>query len=194
MTLRTRLLVGVVAVLLAVTAAVGIVARSQHRFTQRQLDRQLAAVLPALPRLVRAELAARSGRPNMPAPLSAASGPLEAIVADLYVGYIGSDGALVTVATPLDDPEVRPILPRDLVAGRPSTVDTSAGRAPRLRVVSGELFPGLTVLAGVSTERIDAAGQRLLAGVGIDEKTSAARNASRADCSGLRRSSRQRKV
>lgn len=153
--------------MLAVTAAVGIVARSQHRFTQRQLDRQLAAVLPALPRLVRAELAAGSGRPNMPAPLSAASGPLEAIVADLYVGYIGPDGALVTVATPLDDPEVRPILPRDLIAGRPSTVDTSAGRAPRLRVVTSELLPGLTVVAGVSTERIDAAGQRLLAGVGI---------------------------
>ncbi len=174
MTLRARLLIGVAAVVVALTVAVAMVARSQHRFTQRQLDRQLAAVLPALPRLVRADLVAGAARPNLSTPLSqpsaspaTAAGPLQAIVADLYVGYIGPDGVLVTVATPVDDPRVLPVPPADLTPGHYSTVATSAGLAPRLRVVTSQLRPGLTLIAGVSTERIDAAGRRLVMGVGL---------------------------
>ncbi|MFN0028544.1 MAG: ATP-binding protein [Acidimicrobiales bacterium] len=161
MTLRARLLIGLVTMVLALSLAGLVVARTQQRFTERQLDRQLSVVLPAVPRLIRAELAPQAPGAGPPA------GPLDAVVADLYLGYVAADGSVVTVAAPLDDPEVRPALPADLTPGRFTTVATSAGRSPQMRIGVSEPRPGLRLVVGVTTSRVEAANRRLLVALAI---------------------------
>ena len=113
MSLRSRLLLGTAAVLIALAVSMAVVARSQHRFLVDQLDRRLTAARPLV-----------EGPPippiSAPAPVDTAREDAardeESLLSELYLGRLSSDGTL------------RPIVLGALVDDSPNVSVTQAQR------------------------------------------------------------------
>ena len=88
MTLRTRMLIGLTAIVVMFGVSGFLVVHTQRRYLVSQVDRQLEALGPAA-------FAFRSGRP---APVGGRPGsPSDSLVSELYVGEFASDGTLSTL-------------------------------------------------------------------------------------------------
>lgn len=143
MTLRTRLLVGVFAVVAVVVLAGTAVAVIQHDQLVSQLDRQLEGFAPNASRI--------SARPAMAPPVAQG----DTTVADAYVGLLLPDGTLQTLVTPSDDPDLVPDLTEIGIVTEPATIATASGRADRVRAVSVDVGDGRLLVLALPTTDVD---------------------------------------
>jgi two-component system OmpR family sensor kinase len=156
--LRTRLLLGmlVIAVVLAVSAAV--IARSTRSHLVAQVDAQLQDAGPRL----------RPGPGNGPGEVAA--GPR---LSNLYVGTISRQGGLTTIYLPdlrgdtAPTPQVDAAEVAALREGRAVTVDSDARQTDYRMLARAEgPFGGMTVLA-LSLDDVDSAVRRLVTVEGL---------------------------
>ncbi len=149
MTLRRRLVVAVtVLAVVLVVAGLAVVAVQRAQEVSR-LDAQLTAL-------------ARTPRALLLASQRVAGGAEVAGLSDVYVGRMGADGRLVTVAAPTSDPGLVPRLQPGEAVPAPQTRRADAGEARAVRVLTAALPSGRgeAVLA-VPTTAADAATRRL---------------------------------
>ncbi|MFK7919860.1 MAG: sensor histidine kinase [Ilumatobacter sp.] len=143
MTLRTRLLVGVLAVVAVVVLAGSTVAVIQHGQLVNQLDRQLEGYAQNASRI--------SNRPTGAPPASQG----DTGVADAYVGVLLSDGTLQTLLAPSDDPDLVPDLTDSGSLTEPATIATTSGEADRVRVVAVDLGDDRLLILALPTTDVD---------------------------------------
>ena len=157
MTLRGRLAIGLILVLVVLGGTGLAISLSQQQYLQDQLDDELltiaANVRAASERLVDEGFAPVTERPNGPKFGSE-------LFNDTYVGVL-LDGELITVFAPTGDPDLEPDLSaRD--ADSPSTVRTAKGTAEWVRVVVEPLGESTEVVIAKSTAPIDEAFRQLV--------------------------------
>ncbi|MFK8022618.1 MAG: sensor histidine kinase [Ilumatobacter sp.] len=145
MTLRTRLIAGIAAIVVTLTVCGGVITAVQRDRLLDQLDRQLETF---------AGNAARA-----PATLQGARslGTPRDIVTDAYLGALLPDGSLRTLVAPGNDPDLRPDLDDLDDLGDPGafTVATTAGDAARLRAVTTTVGD-LTIVLAIPMTDVDA--------------------------------------
>ena len=181
MTLRSRLLAALALVVVTLGIAGVAVTTVQRNYLTDQLDQQLDT-FARNPAGVVSRLAgpgALGGLSTVPAPGRVPGrGPRRGpgggpggggspVLADVYVGRIAADGRLVTLLAPANDPQLRPKLSGRDHFPTPTTVETSAGRAPRVRVVMVPVPDGSRAVFAVSTSRADDAAERLVVTLAI---------------------------
>ncbi len=121
MTLRTRLLVGVLGIVIAVGVAfAGIVALQRDQLNE-QIDRQLEVFALNADR--------QAPRPVLPA-------DTDRSFVNFFVGVVDADGELQTLAAPFDDPTLVPDLSGVSQINEPTTVPTLSGSTDRVRAIS----------------------------------------------------------
>lgn len=157
MTLRGRLAIGLILVLVVLGGTGLAISLSQQQYLQDQLDDELLAtaanVRAASERLVDEGFAPVTERPPRPQFGSE-------LFNDTYVGVL-LDGELTTVLAPTGDPDLEPELSaRD--ADSPSTVRTAKGTAESVRVVVEPLGESTEVVIAKSTAPIDEAFRQLV--------------------------------
>ncbi len=165
MTLRSRLLISLLTVLATLGLAGLLVVRSQRHFLTEQVDEQVrAAVVPALG-IARDELSPIGPRrPN--------DSPGPTALSELYVGVVGTDGAVATLFAPgvdaTDGITIR--LPAALPSrgsgpmrlSEPFDAVDGHGRSYRMVVATDPVSN--TLVIGLPASRVDAAVNRLLLG------------------------------
>ncbi len=148
MTLRTRLLGGVfvVAVVLGLVGVSVTVTQRNHFFNQ--LDRQLD---------IGADFISQAAeRPPGERP-----GGSDSFRGNAYVGVLTPDGNLVSIATPIDDPELVPAIPDGQELDSPTTLGTASGNADRVRAVT-TVVDGQVVLLALPTTEADESLRSLI--------------------------------
>ena len=168
MSLRARVLSGMLLIALVLGVASVVVLRSTHHNLLAQVDAQLeAAGLPR--RLAGGALPAGTGAPPPGAALnrpSAETGDVPERVSPLFVGVV-RDGQLQTIFRPnFAEDEAVPVLdPEDLAAraadGEPFTVGSDTDGVD-YRVTAFEAPTGETMVVGLSLENVDRSVHRLL--------------------------------
>lgn len=171
MSLRSRLLAGLVVMVLALAAAAVAVGASYRGSLIDQLDERLALYRERVPGLLaRAGISAadgsaesRTGRPFGGPPVAVdgaglPGGPPGGL-SDVYLGVVGTHGVVRTVLSPTNDPDLQPVLPVDLAGIDGAFTARNAGdSAERVRVVvvtaegSGEPI-GVVALSMADVER-----------------------------------------
>ena len=140
MTLRTRLLAGVLGIVVLLGLSGAGIAITQSRHLNDQLDRQLDAV---------ADAASRAANQSVAEPRERAD---PASFGSVFIAAVQPDGTLITLLQPLNDPDLRP----DYVAGRrygePTTIGTVAGDASNVRALTFEAGDRLLLVAVPTTD------------------------------------------
>jgi len=159
MSLRSRLLVGLVAIVLTFGVAAGVVATSQHRYLIRQVDRQLEVSAPIANRMA-------SGRPTPPG----STGP-DSPFSELFVALVSPDGSLgvlVNAGMLSDTPN---LTLADVRPSRPGRHDfftvKGANTSTRFRVHVSLRTDGTWLVNALPLNRTEAAINRLLWAFGI---------------------------
>ena len=149
MTLRTRLIASLAALLAVLGIAGGVVTVLQRGYMYNQLDQQLERVAelpgPLLSRLI------RSGGTGQAPPAVA--------LTDMYVGVI-RDGELTTLLAPTDDPDLVPSIDPDRRYVNPATAGSASGNASHVRVITAELANGRVAVFAITTGPVDDASAR----------------------------------
>ncbi len=140
MTLRARLLAGVIGIVVVLGFSGAAIAITQSRQLNEQLDRQLEVVADAASRATnRSVVELRDG-----------SGP--ASFGSVFIAAVLPGGTLFTLVQPLNDPELRP----DYAAGQrydePATIGTVAGDATNVRALTFEAQDRLLLVAVPTTD------------------------------------------
>ncbi len=149
MTLRRRLVVAVSVLAVLAVVAGGAVVLIQRAFLLEGLDAELAAL-------------ARTPRAVLLASQRADGAVADAVLSDVYVGRMGSDGRLVTVLAPQADPGLVPALAPGEQVPTPEGRGTTSGDARRVRVVTVALPNGRArAVIAVPTTSADVATRRL---------------------------------
>ena len=188
MSLRARLIVAYLAVVVVLGTALVVVARTQHDHLVDQLDRQLTAARPFLepgrftpssdvpvPGTGQGGSTASGGADEAPIPPDGDQPdrpqPTDGPISDLFVGYLDDTGALVPVLTGvlLDD---APVIGADVVADLPAdgervivTVPGTAGSEFRAAVQGG--FDGVRVVVALPLDEVNDAVRRLVLALSI---------------------------
>lgn len=153
MTLRTRLLAALVALLVVLGVAGGVVTVLQRGYLYDQLDQQVQKLAdhpgPVLNRILRGDLKGPGGAPQTLA------------LADVYIGMIEND-QLTTLLAPTSDPDLVPAISADARPTKPTTVSTVSGFAAHVRVVTAVLPNGRVAVFAIATDRADDASTRLV--------------------------------
>ncbi len=156
MTLRARLLAGLVVVLVTLAGALVVVAVVQRNYVIGQLDDQLEALAPNA-RVIVTRLSTETGR---------SVGPGVALT-EYYVGRITPDGELVTLVTPSADPEMVPDVSNPSALTEPGTRPTTSGVSARARVLVTPLPDGSQAVFAASQARANASSRRLTAAIAL---------------------------
>ncbi len=165
MSLRARLLVAYLAVVIVLGTAMFVVVHGQREHLVGQIDRQLNAIRPFV----------RPTAPNdAPVDQSAGSGvpPLQGPISELYVAEFDTDGNLVVVLSGLlleDAPDVDVADVDDLPTDGQrvlSTVDGVAGES-RFRVAIQATPDGTWSVVALPLDEVDDAVQRLIVALAI---------------------------
>ena len=150
MTLRTRLLAALVALLVVLAAAGAIVTVLQRGYLYDQLDQRIETLTgrpgPVVKRLLR-------GGVND-------TGPVLALT-EVHVGVI-RNGKLVTLLAPTDDPDLVPAISAGDRFDRPTTASTAAGQATHVRLVTAGMGDGVVAVFAIATDSADDASSRLV--------------------------------
>lgn len=142
MTLRTRVLAGVVVIAVALAAGLGVLVARQRAAEIAVIDERLERD--------------RDLVPGAESPRSGAG-----TLAGAFVGTIAEDGTITPINPLAADPTAVPRLTLPVeVTGGPSTVATSSTAVPRMRVVSLTRGGGLLVI-GYPLDEIDARNRAL---------------------------------
>lgn len=152
MTLRFRLLLAFSLVTLSLGVAATVILRFQQQYINGQSDMRLERLSTI------AETVISQSQDSDPE----ARTTLDA----LWEGYIGvfeSDGSLTNVLTPQSDPSLRPKVDLYSASVLPQTVDTTSGRAGRMRTKTVALKDGRVALIGLATTESDDVIARLRA-------------------------------
>lgn len=153
MSVRARLGIGALLLVLTLAGAAGTIAVTQRNYLFSRIDTQLKSLSTnAAAGLVGA------ANPRRP-PTGPPTGPPTAFN-DLYAGIIERDGSLVTVVTPTNDPDLRPNIDAPYPT-EPATRPTTAGNATRMRVITTPLGDGRRVVLAISTTSADETFRRL---------------------------------
>lgn len=162
MTLRTRLWVGLAAIVAAIVA-VGLVTGALYRSSlNRQLDDRLdvyAGVAPG----VQARLNGAGGA--VPPGARPGGPPIE--LSEVYIGVVQSGDShrpVTTLLAPSAEPNVRPILPLGMDVGQHRTIKAVGGTSPRMRAVMVDAIDGdasRPIVVALSTADIEDSFARL---------------------------------
>lgn len=153
MTLRARLLAGVLAIVVVLGVAGTLVIRTQNRYLIGQLDARLRGYAQSAQQVIARLDGFGAGRPG---------GPPGAL-SEVYIGISQPNGQIKTLLAPSEDPGLAPSVDEDLAAGRPATTRTSWGVSPRTRVITSLLPDGSVAVFALSTRPSEQAIRRLLA-------------------------------
>lgn len=147
MTLRARLLAGLIAVTAALSIAAVVVVVRQHQVLTKLLDDRLDLTVENSARLLRPGGPPGAGRPT---------------VSDVYVGSY-SAGVLTALVQSSNDPGLTPVVSADLVAqpGRHATVKATGGTSARMRVLIADA-QGTTLVLGLPTTPVEDGFRDLL--------------------------------
>ena len=167
MTLRARLIVGMVVVAVVLAGAAVFITRATESYLVERVDDQLAAAVPP------ARNAIAGNRPGRPGGQGGPGGPQGTPSLNaLFVGVVESDGTIRTIATPSLAGESVPVpsVPEQAVAAakqsgqRSFTVGTEPASDTRYRVLlTTDARPGggATLVVALSLADVDAAVNRL---------------------------------
>ena len=153
MTLRSRLLAGMTAIIVVLGIAGTLVIRTQNQYLIGQLDTRLRAYARSSQQVIGRLGGVGAGRPG---------GPPSAL-SDVYIGRASPNGEVETLLAPSDDPGLIPIIDRDLSSDRPVTVRTTSRKSRHMRVVASLLPDGTVAVFGLPTRPVEQANRRLLA-------------------------------
>lgn len=156
MTLRRRLLLAGVAVLVITGLAFGLVALVQRQYVLAQLDARVTSLVGDTKKLVAVANKAEDGNPAAVSLLSEA-----------YVGVLRADGRLRTVMAPAGDPQLAPRLFGNERDAGPVTRGTTGGAAERVRVEVAPLGGQRYVVVAVSMAPVEEATTRLAVALGL---------------------------
>ena len=163
MTLRSRLLFALGAVIALLLIAGYVLFRVQSATLLQQVDSRFDSLRrPAMSAAALAPLT-----PNDPPDAPNARG--QRSLADLYVGRLEANGVMMTVGTPESDPGTTPVLKPGRSYAAPTTVETTGGSGERMRVVAFPGPMGASAVVGQSLADVDAASATLarnLLGIG----------------------------
>jgi len=150
MTLRTRLVAALVALLAVLGIAGGVVTVLQRDYLYDQLDQQLERVAelpgPLLSRLIR-------GGSN--------AAPPSVAITDMYVGVMRG-GQLTTLLAPTNDPDLVPAITAGDAYTNPASIGTTSGIATQVRVITADLPNGRVAVFAITTGPVDDASDRLV--------------------------------
>ena len=127
MTLRARLLAGVLGIIVVLGLSSVAIAVTQSRQLYDQLDRQLEGIAVSL-----SQAAERPLNPGLQRSEPASVG------SSIFAAVVQPDGTLVAFAQPVSDPELWPDYVAPQRYDEPSTIGTVAGEATRMRVLTFE--------------------------------------------------------
>jgi two-component system, OmpR family, sensor kinase len=156
MTLRRRLLLAGVAVLLITGLAFVAVALAQRQYVLAQVDARVTSLVGDTKALVAVANKADDG--NQAA---------VSLLSEAYVGILRADGRLRTVTAPLGDPTLTPRLVGNERDAGPVTRTTSAGVTERVRVEVASLGGQRYVVVAVSMAPVEQATTRLTIALGL---------------------------
>lgn len=160
MTLRSRLLIALGAVIALLLVAGYVIFRVQSATLLQQVDSRFDS-------LRRPAMSAAALAPPTPTDPPNVRG--QRSLADLYVGRLEANGAMVSVATPESDPGATPVLEAGRSYAAPTTVETAGGSGERMRVVTFAGPKGTSAVVGQPLGDVDAASSTLarnLMGIG----------------------------
>lgn len=137
-TLRTRVIVGYLVIVVLLVIGALITARTQRNHLYGALDARIERVIAA-PRFIEKRIeAGRAGR-------SGGAG-----LSDTYLGLLPNDGGkLQTLSAPDDDPEFTPVLSSLTPGMKARTVAVASGTAERARAVIAELPDGSSAVVAI---------------------------------------------
>ena len=144
MTLRRRLILGLIAVSVVLAIAGTMLALLQRNSILGQLDAQLESARPLAQKLVN-QLSQR-----------APEGDLTVVKGETYLGHLLPSGELITLVEPVSDPSLRPDVTDVAALDVPRTRPTTTGSTRRVRVLAAPLKDGSTAIIAVSTPRSGA--------------------------------------
>ncbi len=153
MTLRSRLLAGVAAIVVVLGVAGTLVIRTQNRYLIGQLDARLRGYARSSTQVVARLGGFGAGRPG---------GPPGAL-SEVYIGRFSANRPIETLLTPAGDPGLVPIIGPSLAVRRPTTVGTVSGVSPRVRALASTLPDGSVAVFALPTRLAEQAIRRLLA-------------------------------
>ena len=140
MTLRTRLLVGVLGIVVLLWLSGAAIVITQSRQLYGQLDRQLEAVADGASR--GADQSAVESRDR--------AGPVS--FGSVFIAAVQPNGALLPLVQPVNDPDLRPDYPAGTRYGEPATIGTVAGDATEVRALTFEAGDRLFLVALPTTD------------------------------------------
>lgn len=156
MTLRRRLVLAGISVLVITGLAFLVVALAQRQYVLGQLDARVTSLVGDTKALLAVANKADDG--------NAAAATL---LSEAYVGVLRADGRLRTVVAPIDDPQLTPrLLGNERDAG-PVTRAANGGRFERVRVEVVPLEAGRALVVAVSMEPVEQATRRLTIALGL---------------------------
>jgi two-component system OmpR family sensor kinase len=160
-TLRLRVMSGLVAVATVVVVAFGLVVVRQRSVLVKQLDERLTAVEENL---------AQAAEFFETVDESVAAGVTGPPTGELYVAIHSSDSVLQQLARPASDPAFAPAFDIELLSSRqslsePFTVDAVGGGGARM--VASDLGAGRWAVAALSTQAVEDAQRELLLTAGV---------------------------
>lgn len=156
MTLRRRLVLAAIALLVVTGLAFGAVALAQRNYLIGQLDDRLTTLSANTKGLVTISNRVQAGN-------VAAAG----LLTDVYVGVQRANGTLVTVLVPDSDPQLMPTLIGDERDAGPVSRRTASGDTNRVRLVEARLGGERYAVVAVSMAPLEAAMARLLLALGL---------------------------
>lgn len=153
MTLRARLVAGLVVLLVTLVVSGVAITVVQHRFLTGQLDDQLEALAGNAPRLLTRGSVNPAALANLPT------------LGDVYLGSLDQNGELMTLISPTDEPTLVPELPADPPLSQPFTVEVSSpeGEAGRARVLMVAAEGDEVAVIALPMDRTEAAFTSLMA-------------------------------
>ena len=165
MSLRNRLVVGVLLVLGTLVVAGAVVGAIYRSSLTEQLDDRLRAYAERAPGLVgRLAVADGAGRSADAGSLGRLGGPPGGL-SDVFVGVVADDGSVQALITPTNDDDLSPQIITGARPGGTYTVPNRGTSAGMVRVMVRAIDrPGSTatvVLIGISTREIDSSFARL---------------------------------
>lgn len=155
MTLRARLLVGLMLVLVSLIAAGVSVSLVQRDYLYDQLDRQLVAVARNAERLGNG-----TGMPGFGTGSPFGGGGR--VPTDMFVGFVNADGSLTALPALQADQALAPRLDSGGPISAPTTVRSATDDSRRVRVVAVPLQDGRTLVFAVSTASVDETIRKLV--------------------------------
>ena len=155
MSLRARLLAGLVLVLVALVGAGVSVSLVQRDYLYGQLDEQLISGVSNFDHMT-----GPNGRPLLGPGFR--GGRRSRIPGEVFVGFLSADGSVTAMPEMQADAALAPELASDTAIANPTTLPTRADDSKNVRVVTAKLRSGVTMVFAVSTTAADQTLRKLV--------------------------------